>query len=618
MLLKIFRCCFFLFILGMVAAIDLAANELTKEDSLAKITSVNNTDKSSDFAVTASQPNQVPFQPEKQNSELADDQFSSFKILDKSYFENYKDTPLIINQPEAAILIQEDGLRSKSDTKPTPSISDIDQDAAQYSDEDESQEPVFPKNFSQSDNQNEVDSFLNNLGRVFTENTDSSFETTAADYHQEAVVEFPVIEESEDTEISESDDLQKTLSEDKPSPNIPIYSNKRIQSFIHLYAVKKRDIFVTAVERSAVYMTMIQRVFKENDMPPNLAYLAVVESNLNPNARSRANAVGLWQFIGSTGKHFGLERSWWHDDRFDPEKSTVAAAKFLKQLHSRFDGNWELALAAYNSGGGTVRRAIRNAKKKGKPTDFWHLNLPRETRGYVPAFYAVATLFSNLDEHGFKPAPAWVEEKPKQILAVAGGISLKQIAEVLNVNHSILSDLNPSLRFRGLTPPTYDNYKIAVPDQINLTQPQISALEQLKENRHKSWKLHRIQQGDTLWSISRSYKVPIENILAYNQFKKKILLRIGQEILLPIPSDWSPPKEESKTELTKLALDKLPGVTYIHTVKKGDTLWNISQKYNIPMKTIRHWNRLNLHRRVLKIGTELILKLPVEVASKSM
>ncbi len=401
-------------------------------------------------------------------------------------------------------------------------------------------------------------------------------------------------------------------------PDIPVYTNRKVEAFIRLYTVRKRDVFIKAIERMPKYQAMISRVLEEYDLPQNLIYLAVVESNLNPNARSKANAVGLWQFMSYTGKHYNLTRSWWHDDRLDPKRSTVAAAKYLKVLHKMFEGNWELALAAYNSGSGTVRRAIRGAKRQGKSSDFWSLRLPRETRGYVPAFYAVTSIFEDLQKYNFSKIKVIENEQTEKTIDVGGGVSLKQLALILSMEHKNLMELNPRLRLRGLTPPTLKEFEIAIPNQMEISQAQKSKMEELKKNRHKQWKVYRVQEGDTLWSISRSFRIPMSQILANNWIKKKNFLRIGQKLMLPVPSDWTPPKLPSTTELAKIDLEKIPGITLVHIVKKGETLWQISLKYNVSIKNIKYWNRRALKRRYLKIGTELVLKIPVTLVSKSM
>ena len=400
-------------------------------------------------------------------------------------------------------------------------------------------------------------------------------------------------------------------------PQITVYQNRKVRAFIKMYTHRKRYVLIKAVERYANYKNMIHRIFIEYGVPLNLAYLAIVESNLNPKARSTANALGLWQFMSYTGKAFNLERSWWHDDRYDAEKSTVAAARYLKRLNRQFKGDWELALAAYNSGSGTVRRAIRRNKRRGKPTDFWSLKLPRETRGYVPAFYAVATIFQDLDKYGFEPIPALVDEVEKKHLSVAGGIALKDVANVLKVDLSELKNLNPSLKSGGLSPATYETFQIAIPVQTNISLAQITKLNTLSLHPHDSWKTHVVRSGESLWSISRKYRVPVRKIIQFNRIKRRTLINIGQRLMLPIPKNWKPPVIRPKIEIVKDKLDKLPGLTLVYTIKKGDSLWKIATMFQIPLSKIKKWNRALLRRRFLKIGSDIVLKLPIPETESS-
>jgi peptidoglycan lytic transglycosylase D len=471
----------------------------------------------------------------------------------------------------------------------------------------ESDEEIIPRSEADIPNDSDLSEELRSLVRFQIEN---------------GVLHLVLFEEPEEVEdFTPAPDWISTEIEPvtvevpKKTPGIEVYTNKKVKAFIHLYSVKKRAVFLKALERMPRYQGMINRILKKHQLPPNLIYLAVVESNLNPDARSTANAVGLWQFMSYTGKHYGLHRSWWHDDRYDPEMSTESAARYLKRLHKQFKGDWELALAAYNSGSGTVRRAIRRAKASGKSTDFWSLRLPRETRGYVPAFYAVATIFNNLEQYGFEPLQVPLKEQQKQFIDVGGGITLKQLAEVLNFDAATLAEMNPRLRFRGLTPPTFKTFDIALPAGFKVSEKQHEGLNHLKQNKHQEWKIHKVRQGDTLWLISRQYRIPMTEILAYNRLRKKSLLRIGQKLMLPIPSDWTPPKLPSYTKLAIDDLEKLPGITHIHIVKKGETLWKISQKYDIPVKKIREWNRRVLKRKYLKIGTRIVMKLPLALAN---
>jgi len=391
--------------------------------------------------------------------------------------------------------------------------------------------------------------------------------------------------------------------------DITTYSNKKIEAFIHMYTHRKRDVFEQAVQRSAIYMPMIRRIFVQEGLPVNLAYLAVVESNFNPVARSHANAVGLWQFMSYTGRSYGLSNSWWHDERFDPEKSTHAAAKYLKNLYREF-GSWELALAAYNSGSGRVRGAIRRAKRLGKDTDYWSLKLPRETRGYVPTFFAATILFENLESYSFAQPPALVPETPRYALAVPGGVTLGQIAKATGFDAKELSKLNPSIP-RGLTPAHYETYEILVPKPYHAKKNEFSSLE---TNRKRFWKTHKVRSGDTLWGISRKYGVPISQIVSFNQISKRRLLRVRQKIMLPVPSNYTLPQYRrtvvaSSSKRHRNRSKKRAGYTY-YKVKSGDSLWSISQAHNVSLRQIKKWNRSKARRwKRLKVGSTVALKI---------
>ncbi|OGG94970.1 MAG: hypothetical protein A2527_06415 [Candidatus Lambdaproteobacteria bacterium RIFOXYD2_FULL_50_16] len=400
--------------------------------------------------------------------------------------------------------------------------------------------------------------------------------------------------------LAEADELAAPVSVDE----IPIYSNKKIEAFVAMYTGRKRDVFEQAVERSATYLPMIRRIFAEEGLPPNLAFLSVVESNFNPQARSRASALGLWQFMSYTGRMYGLSNSWWHDERYDPEKSTRAAAKYLKNLYREF-GDWELALAAYNSGSGRVRGAIKRAVRLGKDQDFWALKLPRETRGYVPAFYAVNILFANLEAYGFNDLPEMLEEKPRYPLEVPGGVTLAQISEVIGIDEAELQSLNPSIP-KGLTPAHHPTYVIMVPRPI---EPDQEKLNQLEQNRTRFWKYHQVQKGDNLWSISREYGVPIAQIISFNQISRGKLLRLNQRIMLPVSNSYVLP-QYSRVSAQISAPANRDGFIY-HTVQRGDSLWSISQAYKVTIHQIKAWNyRAEQRWRHLRPGEQVAVKLP--------
>lgn len=400
-------------------------------------------------------------------------------------------------------------------------------------------------------------------------------------------------------------------------PEIPIYTNKKINGLIHLYTKRKSKVLKRAIVRSSKYLGTMKEIFREYRLPENLVYLSIVESNLNPKARSRANALGIWQFMSYTGRAFNLNQSWWHEDRYDPIKSTHAAARYLTSLHRQFNGDWELALAAYNSGGGRVRKAQRKARRQKKSPIYWNLDLPRETRGYVPAFYAVANLFSDLNKYGFDEVQPYEKAQLTRPLSVPGGISLTELAGILKIKYLDFKNFNPGL-IKGMTPATLTAYNINIPSNTIIESHQLKKIESLKKFRQKFWKHHKVKKGDSLWAISRKYGIPISKIKAFNQFRRKNLLRIGQKIMLPVPSEWKNSRvAKTRTSFFKKAkakLDKIPGVTYIHKVEKGDTLWNISQRFKVSIRSLKSWNRGNLRTRILKIGTKLLIKIPINLA----
>ncbi|MFP4091721.1 MAG: lytic transglycosylase domain-containing protein, partial [Cyclobacteriaceae bacterium] len=254
---------------------------------------------------------------------------------------------------------------------------------------------------------------------------------------------------------------------------MPLTFNERVKSFVDYFTVKNRDYTRMVVRRKDIYFPIFEKHLKAYGIPEELKYLSIVESGLNPEARSRVGAMGLWQFMPSTGRMYGLSQSWYVDERMDPEKSTEAAAKYLKQLYNMFD-DWELALAAYNTGPGNVRKAIR---RSGYKKDFWAIYnyLPRETRGYVPQFVAVIYALNYLEEHNL------VEEVPDYLMAadtlhVSQFLSLKALAEQINVCEEDLRRLNPELK-RAAVPENARNYPLRIPadtyDFIVANQPSI-------------------------------------------------------------------------------------------------------------------------------------------------
>ena len=437
-----------------------------------------------------------------------------------------------------------------------------------------------------------------------------------------------------------------------PSSDISFEMNQRIEAFIKMYTGRKRDVFQRGLKRAYIYYAMVERIFIEEGLPHDLFYLAMVESNFNYKAVSRANAVGLWQFIRGTGKEYKLQIDWWVDERLNVYKSTRAAARLLKDLYRQL-GDWNLALAAYNSGAGTVRKAIKRNLKKGKPTDYWNLRLPRETRGYVPAFYAVITIFKDLEKYGFYTHETIAKEPTHSQLEIPASISFQQMEKKLGISTNSLKEYNPALKY-GITPPN-NPYEIRIPTYVKVSKEQIDTLKKEQTSQFISY---RVKTGDSLWKISRKYNVSMRAMLLHNpRIKKRKYLKVGQKIVVPSPLTakkksyakksshkkpllkgdiyivqsgdnlWTIAKKHGTSfqQIVKLNshlknkrylkrgdkvvihLKKHDKMEYFHTIKMKDTLWSIARQHNIPLSKILQYNPQLGNRRFLVVGSEITL-----------
>lgn len=363
--------------------------------------------------------------------------------------------------------------------------------------------------------------------------------------------------------------------------HIPLVLNNRVRSIIKFLQTTRHDEFQTWMNRYAKYAAVIRPILKENEVPEELVYLALIESGLNVNARSWAQAVGPWQFISSTGKNYGLERTWWIDERRDIVKSTDAGARYLKDLHKEFD-NWYLAMAAYNSGEGRVWRAIRLEGHR----DYWRLRtLPKETRSYVPTVIAAAIIIRNPDQYGFslpdKEMMEWEE------VAVSRSIDLDRLAQAAGISYTTLITLNSELR-QGVTPPDA-TYKLKVP--FGYATKVESVINNIPTSDKEESQIHRVQNGESLWLIARKYHVTVTNLVRANNLRNSNQLKVGQKIIIPVSGSTN----RSRVSSTK-ATQGLPTSTYdkmVYVVKRGDTLGHIAERYRTRASNIRRWNGLS-------------------------
>ncbi|MBT7631512.1 MAG: LysM peptidoglycan-binding domain-containing protein [Desulfobacula sp.] len=382
---------------------------------------------------------------------------------------------------------------------------------------------------------------------------------------------------------------------------IPITLNKHVQNEIKRLTGPERKFFIKALERSEKFRPFITSELKKAGLPEEISWLPLIESGFKIRALSPARALGLWQFIPSTGYKFGLSRNYYIDERLDPHKSTMAAISYLKELHNLF-GDWTTALAAYNCGEGRVLRTIRK-QSINYLDNFWDLyqNLPRETARYVPRFLATLHIVNNLDNYNMKidvpllPVAFKTYEIKKQI-------RLKDIAKEIGVKEAVLKDLNPELRY-GILPP--ESYQLKIPE--GKTQIFLSKIDKIKTANPNLPKFvfHRIRRGDTLSGLAKKYKTSVRAISASNHIYKSHKIIVGK--VLKIPS-----KTNTANVHAAVSRPVVTGHRLTYYVKSGDNLWNIARKFNTTTKSIIAINKLST--TALSIGQ--VLKVTSEKQSK--
>ena len=418
---------------------------------------------------------------------------------------------------------------------------------------------------------------------------------------------LPISDESSDDfhlEILPGDQDRK-----KSGFDIPIVINEKVEHFLHYFQTAGRKHFTNWLARSEKYIPFMRDVLKEQGLPEDLVYLAMIESGFNPYAYSRAKAMGPWQFIYLTGKRYGLKSNWWVDERRDPEKSTIAAARYLKDLYDMFEC-WYLAAAGYNAG----ENKIANGIKRYRTEDFWELTkyryLKQETKHYVPQMIAAALLAKDPERYGFTGIEY---QDPLQYdkIMVPPAVDLRIIAKACEITLEELKDLNPELR-RWCTPPDVVEYEIKIP--FGRSELFKKNFEGLRSKTGGSFKTHTVKKGETLRQIARLYRVDLEPILEINRLEKKSPLSVGRNLLIPLPNE-----KENKTGLlaSKPSSPHTPPSTpqeITYTIKKGDTLWSIANEMGVNIGAISAWNKLHPEAKLMP-GDQLKIKLSGEGSS---
>ena len=396
---------------------------------------------------------------------------------------------------------------------------------------------------------------------------------------------------------------------------IPLNFNTRVLAFINYFAVKDREYTKMILDRKNVYFPIFEKYLKKYDLPGELKYLAIIESGLNPRAISRAGAVGLWQFMPYTGRQYGLHQDWYIDERMDPEQSTEAACKFLKQLYNMF-GDWELAIAAYNTGPGNVRKAIRRSGYKRK---FWEIypNLYRETRSYLPQFVAMIYVLNYAEEHNFHEEYVQHPAETDTII-VNSYLHFETLASQLNLCADDLQQFNPSLK-RKVVPETSRGYALTLPKtakELLATNRQAildsagnvgkKELEYLARNSvgstyGKSKIVYRVKSGDVLGKIAERFRVRVSDIKKWNNLRGNTI-RIGQRLNI-----WQKPGyQPTYVKKTPPKIIHMPNGAKTYVVQPGDTLWDISRKFEgLSIEKLKKMNKLQGNK--IKPGQQLII-----------
>ena len=375
------------------------------------------------------------------------------------------------------------------------------------------------------------------------------------------------------------------------------YDNPAVQEALGSY-IYNQPYFDRIAERAEPFLFWIVGEIERRNLPMELALIPIVESTFNPNAYSPKHAVGLWQFIGPTAKSFGLQQDWWYDGRRDPRASTVAALDFLEELHLEFDNNWLLALAAYNTGPGNVKRAIRRANMTTKTADFWSLSLAKETKAHVPKILALAKLISNSSRYGIELSPI-ANEESLVLVKIDSQIDLAQAAQLANLKYNELRRLNPGY-LQWATHP--DNPQvIAVPiGNADLLRDRIA---ELGPDQFITWDRYEIKPGDTLGGIAIKLNTNIEVLTSVNQISGSRIIA-GDALLVPRTTDFSLLANINKNNQTRR---RLP-VPNIYIVRTGDNLWKIARRFDLKSADIAQQNDININS-ILQPGQELRLEL---------
>jgi membrane-bound lytic murein transglycosylase D len=362
-----------------------------------------------------------------------------------------------------------------------------------------------------------------------------------------------------------AEDVAKNVSHD-----LPLTVNDVVVSYLNFFQTTRgKAIVENGLRRKGKYQDMIARVLREEGVPQDLIYLAQAESAFQPLALSRAGARGIWQFVQWRGNEYGLKRTWWVDERLDPEKATRAAAQHLRDLYGLY-GDWYLAMAAYNCGPGNVQKGVERTGY----ADFWELYkrnvLPNETKNYVPIILALTLIAKDAPHYGISVDSD--DPVPSDTVKPGRAIDIRLVAETIDVDVATLRTLNPSL-LRMVTP---DDADFALHLPVGTSEKFSAEIADIPADKWVSWRRHRVETGETLTSIAKTYRVTAGAIADANDLERGAQLEAGERLIIPAAR----PLEESKPRLVR------------YRVRKGDTLGGIADQFSVTSDQVKRWNAL--------------------------
>lgn len=388
---------------------------------------------------------------------------------------------------------------------------------------------------------------------------------------------------------------------------LPVPDQKLVNQYRDWYIKNPKHLEIIS-ERATPYMYLIVEELEKRHLPIEIALLPIIESAFDPSATSSNAASGLWQMTPPTAKYFGLEMNRWYDGRRDVPASTIAALDLLEYLYEKTNNNWLYAFAAYNSGESRVLNAIKRNEKKGLDTDFWSLDLPKETERYVPRLLALAEVIKNADEYGISLAP--IDNSPSiEVVDISNQMDLSMAASLANMTTRELQELNPSYKHKATSP--LGPHTLVLP--IDKSEEFKKALAETENDIRVSWLRYTIKPGDSIGKIAQEHHTSVAAIRAANGMKNNTIVA-GKHLVIPVSADdkqlyaqstaQSLPKKAKSTASSKLT----------HQVQPGDTLWEIAQRYKVSVKQLQAWNRLDSHAK-LTLGQKLAVLAPQTPAS---